>query len=87
MKFAAAALCLLATIAATGVARAGVDDEKWIAKCISDNSDAKVGPDVVKTYCTCMNSKMSDNETQSITQWEKTHPTERKACEAAAGWN
>jgi hypothetical protein len=24
-----------------------------------------------------MNNKMSDNETQSITQWEKTHATER----------
>ena len=37
-------------------------------------------------YCTCMNNKMSDNETQSITQWEKTHATERKACDAEAGW-
>jgi len=31
-------------------------------------------------------NKMSDNETQSITQWEKTHATERKACDAEAGW-
>jgi len=88
MKFAAtAALCLLAALSVTNVARAGVDDEKWVAKCISDNADAKVSPTVVKTYCTCMNNKMSDNETQTITQWEKSHPTERKACETAAGWN
>ena len=42
--------------------------------------------EVVLKYCTCMNNKMSDNETQSITQWEKTHATERKACDAEAGW-
>jgi hypothetical protein len=33
-----------------------------------------------------MNNKMSDNETQSITQWEKTHATERQACDKEAGW-
>ena len=33
-----------------------------------------------------MNSKMSSNETQSITQWEKTHATEREACDKEAGW-
>jgi hypothetical protein len=37
-------------------------------------------------YCTCMNNKMSDDETQSITQWEKTHVAERKACDREAGW-
>ena len=42
--------------------------------------------EVVLKYCTCMNNKMSDNETQSITQWEKTHATERKACDREAGW-
>ena len=36
------------------------------------------GAEVVLKYCTCMNNKMSDNETQSITQWEKTHVAERK---------
>jgi hypothetical protein len=33
-----------------------------------------------------MNDKMSSNETQSITQWEKTHAAERQACDRAAGW-
>jgi hypothetical protein len=33
-----------------------------------------------------MNNKMSDNETQSITTWEKTHVAERKACDKEAGW-
>ena len=37
-------------------------------------------------YCTCMNNKMSDNETRSITQSEQNHIAERKACDAEAGW-
>ncbi len=63
------------------------DDRKWIRQCLSDNQEAKVAASVVSAYCTCMNSKMSDDETRSITQWEKTHPTARKACEREAGWD
>jgi hypothetical protein len=33
-----------------------------------------------------MNNKMSNNETQSISTWEKTHKTEQEACSKAAGW-
>jgi hypothetical protein len=33
-----------------------------------------------------MNNKMTDEETQSITEWEKTHPEDQKACEQEAGW-
>jgi len=33
-----------------------------------------------------MNNKMTDEETQSITEWEKAHPEEQKACEQEAGW-
>ena len=61
------------------------DDLKWVNACIVDNkggaSDA-----VIRKYCICMNEKMSDNETRSITQWEKTHVTEQRACSRAAGW-
>jgi len=60
---------------------------EWIAQCLSDNVDAKVTAAVVATYCTCMNGKMSDNETRSITQWEKANPNARRACEREAGWN
>jgi len=70
----------------SGAAYAGSDDDKWINKCISDNAKEGATADVVKKYCTCMNNKMSDNETQSISTWEKTHQTEMKACEAEAGW-
>jgi hypothetical protein len=29
---------------------------------------------------------MGSNETQSISQWEKTHVTEQEACSKQAGW-
>ena len=76
------AVCLLGGHAAF----ANSDDMKWVAQCVQDNSDAKVSVDVVSKYCTCMDNKMSDNETRTITQWEKSHPTERKACDAESGW-
>lgn len=62
------------------------DDVKWINKCVGDNKREGATKDVVLKYCTCMNEKMDDNETQSITAWEKTHPEEQKACEEVAGW-
>ena len=42
--------------------------------------------EVILKYCTCMNEKMDNNESQSITQWEKTHVAERKACDKESGW-
>jgi len=62
------------------------DDVKWIAQCVKDNSDEGAKRSVVLKYCTCMNNKMSDDDTLSITEWEKTHPEEQKACEEEAGW-
>ncbi len=70
----------------SAAALAGPDDAKWVAQCVSDNKDEKATVEVISKYCTCMNNKMSDNETQSITQWEKTHATERQACDKEAGW-
>jgi hypothetical protein len=81
-----AAILLLAGIALTNAASATTtDDVKWINQCLADNKgDAPAS--VVLKYCTCMNNKMSDNETRSITQWEKTHVAERKACDRESGW-
>ena len=62
------------------------DDLKWINRCISDNKNEGAKPEVVRKYCVCMNEKMDDNEKQSITQWEKSHPAERKACDKQSGW-
>jgi hypothetical protein len=78
----AAAGFLFASQAAFAVT---ADDVKWINQCMRDNKgDAK--EDVVRKYCTCMNNKMDNNETQSITQWEKSHPKERAACDRESGW-
>ena len=88
MKLTFAALLVAAPLLASTAAWArpmNADDLKWINRCIADNKgDAAEG--VVRKYCMCMNEKMDDNETQSITQWEKTHVAERKACDREAGW-
>ena len=78
--------CAVAVLGSSNLAVAGPDDAKWVAQCVSDNKDEKASVEVIAKYCTCMNNKMSDNETQSITQWEKTHKTEMDACSKEAGW-
>ncbi|HEY2184362.1 MAG TPA: hypothetical protein VGH39_05160 [Xanthobacteraceae bacterium] len=63
------------------------DDLKWINQCIQDNRDEPGGtPPIVRAYCVCMNEKMDSKETRSITQWEKSNPGARQACERQAGW-
>ena len=53
--------------------------------CGGDNKGAATDEIILK-YCTCMNNKMSENETKSITEWEKTYVDERKACDRELGW-
>jgi hypothetical protein len=65
---------------------ASADDKKWIAQCVSDNKDEGAKASVVRAYCECMVDKMPESETRSVTQWEKSHETERKACDKEAGW-
>jgi hypothetical protein len=63
------------------------DDLKWINQCIADNRGEPGGtPTIVRTYCICMNEKMDNNETRSITQWEKANPGARRDCERKSGW-
>ncbi len=86
MKMTAAALLLAAACLATNAAFAvSTDDVKWINQCVNDNKGGAAAAVVLK-YCTCMVNKMEDSETQSVTQWEKKHVTERKACDRQAGW-
>jgi len=86
MKRTIAAMVFAGLTLASGVTLAATaDDVKWINQCVNDNKGGAAAPVVLK-YCTCMNNKMSDNETQSITAWEKTHPTERAACDRESGW-
>ncbi len=80
------AASLFAFLGMSSAALADTDDVKWIAQCLKDNQDAKVDASIIQKYCSCMNNKMSSNETQSITQWEKTHATERAACDKESGW-
>jgi hypothetical protein len=82
-----AAVLVLAGACFTGTAAFAVttDDVKWINTCVKDNK-GEASDAVILKYCTCMNNKMDVNETQSITQWEKTHVAERKACDKESRW-
>ncbi len=63
------------------------DDMKWINQCIADNKGERGGtPEVVRKYCMCVNEAMDDNETRTVTQFEKANPKIRIKCEKAAGW-
>lgn len=62
------------------------DDRRWINQCMADNRGARVSTSVVRAYCSCMNDRMSNNETRSISQWERANPRAREACERRAGW-
>ena len=84
-KAALIGLLFSSTIAPVALA-ATTDDVKWINQCVADNKREGAAKEVVLKYCTCMNNKMDDNETRSITEWEKTHPEEMKACDKEAGW-
>jgi hypothetical protein len=80
------AMAVAAFALAGQVSAQSADDKKWVAQCMKDNKDEGAKTEVVRKYCVCMNDKMSDNETRTITQWEKANPAARKACEKEAGW-
>jgi hypothetical protein len=61
------------------------DDMKWINQCINDNKGA-TSDAIIRKYCTCMNDKMDNNETRSISVWEKANPKARAACDKESGW-
>jgi hypothetical protein len=81
-------LALLAATLLVSAARADTteDDVTWINQCIADNKKEGATEDVVRKYCVCMDNAMSNAETKSITEWEKSHPDEVKACDKEAGW-
>jgi hypothetical protein len=84
----AALLILAASLLASPAAFADTteDDVTWINQCIADNKKEGATEDVVRKYCVCMNNAMGDEETKSVTEWEKSHPDETKACDKEAGW-
>ena len=83
-------LTLIAALVAAAPAQAqrmNADDMKWINQCIDDNrSEAGGTPQIVRAYCMCMNEKMDDGETLSITAWEKKNPKAQAACDKESGW-
>jgi hypothetical protein len=87
-------LMLTAGIIVTGAlvngrvhAQLSKDDVKWINQCIADNKGVPGGTaEVVRKYCMCMNEEMDDNETRSVSAFEKANPKIRAKCDAAAGW-
>jgi hypothetical protein len=72
--------CLIAGTAAAN------DDVKWVNKCIADSAGIKGTMQQKTMYCSCMVGKMDDNETRSVTQWEKANPAAMKDCEKRSGW-
>ena len=88
MKYIFLGLAAALTAAAPAQAqRMNADDMKWINQCIDDNrSEAGGTPQIVRAYCMCMNEKMDDNETRSVTQWERANPGARRDCERKSGW-
>ena len=89
MKFAVLAGLVGACLLSNGAMAQSMnaDDMKWINQCINDNKSEPGGtPQIVRAYCICMNEKMDNNETRSVTQWEKANPGARRACERQSGW-
>jgi hypothetical protein len=73
-------------VSAAAFAETTEDDVTWVNQCIADNKKEGTTEDVVRTYCVCMNNKMPTTESQSVTEWEKTHQTEQAECDKEAGW-
>lgn len=80
------ALAGFAALFASAPARADADDAKWIKQCVEDNKAEKQTPETIAAYCACMTAKMSSSDTQTVSQWEKTHKKEEEACGKQSGW-
>jgi hypothetical protein len=88
MKLAAAVLGLVGLVVfgkAVLAQTLTADDVKWINQCITDNRGGASNP-IIRKYCFCMNERMGSNETRSITEWEKSNPAARAACDRESGW-
>ena len=83
----AAGLVVVGLSVPSSAQKMNADDLKWVNQCIDDNKGEAGGtPTIVRAYCVCMNEKMDNNETRSITQWEKSNPAAKKDCEQKSGW-
>ncbi|GIL40115.1 hypothetical protein [Roseiterribacter gracilis] len=78
--------CFGLVLASAPASAQNADDAKWIKRCVDDNKDEKQTPAVIAAYCSCMTALMDSNETQSVSQWEKTHKAEENKCGKQSGW-
>lgn len=63
------------------------DDLRWVNQCIRDSAGRSApSQEIVRKYCICMNEKMGDNETRSISQWEQANPNAMADCDRVSGW-
>ncbi len=79
---------VLALVMFAGSARADDGSEAWITKCVNEVDPEDNAPHVVRRWCSCMNYKMSANETLSILEWQN-KPEGAKAnieCNKESGW-
>lgn len=87
MKSAIITLSFVSCLIASSASAQSTDDVKWVNQCVRDSAGYAVSQQVKIMYCTCMVSKMSDNETRSVSQWERANPAARDDCAKRAGWN
>ncbi|MGH6850813.1 MAG: hypothetical protein ACREDD_10260 [Methylocella sp.] len=87
MTFSRIALFAVAAVAMTSAVGpvAKADDAARIKQCVADNQGEGQTATVVAAYCSCMSRRMGGSETQSISTWENSHPSEQKACSEEAG--
>jgi hypothetical protein len=85
-------LIVLGSVLASSAVLAAIADDigrtnpKKINQCVSNYKNRGANENVVRKYCTCMNSKMDSSEIQSILEWEETHISEQRTCGRDAGW-
>ncbi len=81
----AAIIALSANVAAAQ--KRQTDDSRWVDQCVRDSAGYAVSERIKVMYCSCMVTRMSDNETRSVSQWEQANPRVRDDCARRAGWN
>ena len=62
------------------------EDAKYVDQCVRDSAGMAATQQVKIMYCTCMVGKMDDNETRSVSQWERANPAVATECARLAGW-
>ena len=82
-------LTIAATVLMTSASALAVTAGKErIDECIADNADEGQTPEVVSKYCECMDKRMGESETATVSAWEDqaAHDADEDACDAEAGW-